>query len=191
VENLGLHPRCFVVLVEPATPEECAAAAGKRRRAAAAHRPRNVRFLLIAQTPPDELDRYFYFRRVPKADYLFQAVVPHFLGEPPTRLDMRRQLSALSDLGVCVIDPKPDPCDRRDVTDFADDVVRRALRHSPQHAILIKVDVYDRFRPLREAGVPVIDRRIPFPSTGRQSEFFLTFAAALETAGWQSRAKRG
>lgn len=88
-----------MVLAADATPEECAAAADRRRRAAKRYRPTLVRLLLIAQTPPEELDRYFYFRRVPKADYLFRAVVPHFLGEEPTRLAKRDQLSALRELG--------------------------------------------------------------------------------------------
>jgi len=48
-----------MVLVADATPEQCAAAARRRRRAAAAYRPERVRFLLTAQTPPEELDRYF------------------------------------------------------------------------------------------------------------------------------------
>jgi phospholipid/cholesterol/gamma-HCH transport system ATP-binding protein len=47
-----------MVLVKRATLEECEAAAAKRRRAAAAYRPTRVRLLLIAQTPPEELDRY-------------------------------------------------------------------------------------------------------------------------------------
>ncbi len=177
-----------MVLSRDATPEECAAAAAKRQRAASAHRPKRIRFLLIAQTPPEELDRYFYFRRVPTADYLFQAVVPHFLDEVPARLDKRDQLSALRDLGVFVIDLKPDPCDPRPVSDFADHLVRRVNRQNPEHTILIKVDVYETaFKPLREAGMAVIDKRMPFPSTGRQKEFCLDFKAALKTAGWKSR----
>lgn len=176
-----------MVFAADATPKECAAAADRRRRAAKRYRPTLVRLLLIAQTPPEELDRYFYFRRVPKADYLFRAVVPHFLGEEPTRLDKRDQLSALRELGVYVIDLKPDPCDPRPPSDFADDLVRRAKRTNPEHAILIKVDVYDTaFEPLGDAGVEVIDKRIPFPSTGQQKVFCCDFKAALGLAGWNS-----
>lgn len=178
-----------MVLVRDATPEDCAAAAAKRRRAAKACRPKLIRLLLIAQTPPEDLDRYFYFPCVPTADYLFQAVVPHFVDEVPARLDKREQLSALRDLGVYVIDLKPEPCDLRPLSDFADDLVRRAKRRNPDDAILIKVDVYDiAFEPLRDAGVPVVDKRLPFPSTGRQKEFCRDFEAALKAAGWKSRA---
>src|SRR5438309_2352382 len=139
-----------MVLVDEATPKQCAAAAVRRRRAARTYRPERVHLLLVAQTPPEELDRYLYFRRVPEADYLFQAVVPHFLSETPARSDKRDQLATLQDLGVYLTDLKPDPCDPHPPSDFVDDLARRALRHSPDHAILIKVDVYDAaFKTLR------------------------------------------
>jgi hypothetical protein len=146
-----------------------------------------VRLLLIAQMPPDELDRYFYFARVPRADYLFRAVVPHLLGEEPARLDKREQLAALRDQGVFVIDLKPDPCDPRPVEAFVEDLVERATGLAPEHAILIKVDVYDAaFRALLEAGIRVVDERIPFPSTGQQKKFCRKFTEALVVAGLPS-----
>jgi hypothetical protein len=45
-----------MVVFEHATAEQCAAAAAKRQRAAEAYHPTHVRFLLIAQTPPPDLD---------------------------------------------------------------------------------------------------------------------------------------
>lgn len=139
--------------------------------------------------PPDDLDRYFYFPRVPTADYLFQAIVPHLLGEQPERLDKGPQLAALRDLGVFLIDLKPNPCDPAAVDSFVDDLVERAAGLTPQHAILVKVDVFDSaFGALREAGVPVVDARLPFPSTGRQTEFAAGFRRALAACGIHSRA---
>jgi hypothetical protein len=84
-----------MVLVSQASPKDCRSAARRRNDAAESYRPDPVRLLIIAQTPPDDLDRYFYFPSVPKADYLFQAVVPHLLGEEPDRLDKRAQLATL------------------------------------------------------------------------------------------------
>jgi hypothetical protein len=78
--------------------------------------PEARRFLLIAQTPPEDLDRSFYFRSATVADCLFRAVVTHFLGETPSRLDKRNQLSALRDLGVYMSDLKPEPCDPREAS---------------------------------------------------------------------------
>jgi hypothetical protein len=65
-----------MVLASGATEKERAAAAARRRRAASTYRPEEVRLLLVAQTPPAELDRFFYFPCVDRADYLFQAGVP-------------------------------------------------------------------------------------------------------------------
>lgn len=152
------------------------------------YRPDSVRLLLIAQMPPDDLDRYFYFPTVPTADYLFQAVVPHLLGEEPTRHDKSRQLAALRDQGIFVIDVKPDPCDPAPLEAFVGDLVERAMALAPAHAILIKVDVYDAaFEVLRDAGVSAIDARLPFPSTGRQRQFSDGFGKALTVAGIPSQ----
>jgi hypothetical protein len=181
-----------MVLVSEATPDDCRAAAELRNDAADRYRPQRVRLLLIAQMPPDELDRYFYFATVPTADYLFQAVVPHLLGEQPARLDKREQLAALRDQGVFLIDLKPDPCDDQPIQAFVADLVKRATKLAPEHAILVKVDVYDAaFQALREAAIPVVDERIPFPSTGQQKQFARKFRNALVLAGLPRRAPRG
>jgi hypothetical protein len=107
-------------------------------------------------------------------------------------MDKRDQLARLRDLGILLLDLKPDPCDPRPVDDFATDLLRRATKSNPTHIILIKVDVYDAvFESLRAAGMPVIDQRIPFPSSGRQKEFCRDFRVALKAAGWSSRVKCG
>ncbi len=93
-------------------------------------------------------------------------------------------------------DLKPDPCDPAPLEAFVGDLVERATALDPAHAILIKVDVYDAaFAALREAGVPAIDARLPFPSTGRQRQFSDGFGKALTLAGmpsqYQQRPARG
>jgi hypothetical protein len=139
--------------------------------------------------PPNGLDRYLYFPTVTKADYLFQAVVPHLLGEEPARLDKRAQLAALRGLGVFLIDLKPDPCDTARLDSFVDDLADRGHHLDPQHIVLVKVDVYDvAFQRLRAVGLPVIDARLPFPSTGQQTVFGIGFRGALAEAGRPSGA---
>lgn len=177
-----------MVRVANATPADCRSARKRRKEAAEPYIPARVRLLLIAQMPPDDLARYFYFPNVPRADYLFQAVVPHLLGEEPARLDKRAQLAALRDQGVFVIDLKPDPCSPATIKAFVEDLVSRAVELEPENAILVKVDVYDAaFEALSRAGVSVIDARLPFPSTGRQTEFSAGFRDALAAAGIESR----
>lgn len=178
-----------MVHVSQASRAQCRAALRRRREAAKRYRPDCIRVLTVGQMPPDHLDRYFYFPSVPRADYLFQGVVPHLLGEEPARVDKRRQLAALRDLGFFLIDLKPDPCDPTPLDSFVDHLVERVLDLGPEHVILVKVDVYDAaFRPLIARGVPVLDKRLPFPSTGQQGVFAKGFRAALAQVGFESRA---
>jgi hypothetical protein len=60
------------------------------------------------------------------------------------------------------------------------DLVIRCLRLRPSAIVLIKANVYDAaYGVLKAAGMPVIDERIPFPSTGHQSKFRERFREAL------------
>ena len=46
--------------------------------------------------------------------------------------------------------------------------------------ILIKAPVYDAaFAPLRDAGLTVVDVKVPFPGSGQQKRFEEQFALAL------------
>jgi hypothetical protein len=150
-----------MVLVSQATPQDCRSAASRRKDAAARYRPDRIRLLIIAQMPPDDLDRYFYFESVPTTDYLFQAVIPHLLGEEPQRLDKRAQLTALRKRGVFVIDLKSDPCDPTPLDSYVDDLAHRATDLRPKRAILVKVDVYDA--PTPPCGSRRSGRRRPTP----------------------------
>jgi len=52
--------------------------------------------------------------------------------------------------------------------------------------ITIKANVWQRTqRPLRAAGLCVVDRRIPFPGSGQQLRFLKTMGAALDSIGWR------
>jgi hypothetical protein len=169
---------------------DVAKAKQRRDKAAARYRPKRVKLLLVAEAPPTELDRYFYFEDVPRADYLFRGVVPSLLGEEPSR-SKARQLAALKDLGVFLIDLRPDPFDTRSDADLVPSLVKRVRSITPHHVILIKVNVYDAaYKPLKDAGLPVVDERLPFPSTGRQLEFTAGFRRALKSAGFRTPAVR-
>lgn len=169
---------------------ELAKAAERRGRAATRYRPKRVELLLVAEAPPTELDRYFYFEDVSRADYLFRGIVPALLGEEPSR-SKARQLAILRDTGVFLIDLRPDPFDTRSDADLVPELVERVRSIAPQHVILIKVNVYDvAYKPLRDAGLAVVDERLPFPSTGRQLEFAAGFRRSLKSAGLRTPAAR-
>jgi hypothetical protein len=178
-----------MVEVAHATPEDCEAAAALRAEASERHRPEKIRFLLVAETPPKELERYFYFDEVKEHDHLFRNVLPHFLDEKPVKSGKDTQLRKLRELGVYLVDLKPDPCEPGEPADYADDFGARVEALAPENVILIKVNVWEAVAvKLEKAGIKVIDERLPFPSSGQQGNFRLGFRNALKKAGWTSLA---
>jgi hypothetical protein len=155
-------------------------AAARRQSAASRYQPEAVRLLLVAETPPTALDRYFYFDDVSSHDGLFRYVTKLVLGATADRGDKSAALARLRDEGVFLIDTKPDPYDTRPLSDLAGELVDRCRVLAPDHIILIKTSVYDAaFTALRNAGLPVVDRRVPFPGSGQQRRFEAEFALAL------------
>jgi hypothetical protein len=153
--------------------------AARRRRMAAAERwrPDEIDLLLVDEAPPSALDRYFYFEHVPTQDSLFRHVVEAVLGEKPTR-DKVPYLAALRDRGVFLIDLSDEPFHgrRAEIPRRVPGLVRRAARLHPRRIVLIGADVYDHVvQPLRDAGLPVVDVRLPYPGSGQQRRFLEGF----------------
>jgi len=150
-------------------------------RAAASFTPPRVGLLLVAEAPPNDLERYFYFEDVIEHDALFRYVTRGVLGREPTRQNKRQTLFALRERAVFLIDLKLDPVDGTPPWDCVDDLVERCRRLNPEKVILIKTSVYDvAFQALATAGLPVVAERIPFPGSGRQHEFEVAFRRALQ-----------
>ena len=145
-----------------------------------------VRLLLVAEAPPSDLERYFYFEEVRQQDSLFRYVVQTVLDEPPSRPDKAAHIEQLRAAGVFLIDLKTDPKVRDEPLDaHVPDLVARAAAHRPQHVITIKANVCDLCQvPLRAAGLDVVDERIPFPGSGQQRRFVEGMARALHAIGW-------
>jgi hypothetical protein len=144
----------------------------RRYRAARRFRPVTVRLLLVAEAPPASLDRYFYFTDVRAHDSLFRHVASEILGREPSRENKAEILRLLRDAGVFLIDLKLDPTDGSPLASHVPSLIRRVRRLQPHKIILIKATVYDAaYRPLRDAGFPVADVRVPFPGSGQQARF--------------------
>ena len=61
------------------------------------------------------------------------------------------------------------------------DVINEIRAIAPDQILLIKVTVYDAlFEAIREARLPIIDARLPFPGLGRQTEFQLAFTQLVD-----------
>lgn len=167
-------------------PTERAAAAARRRRQQAAQRfrPDVVDTLLVVEAPPSALDRHFYFEDVQTHDSLFRYVVEAVLGEKPTR-DKLPYLEELRERGWFLIEISPDPfTSRRDaLPGCVPDLVRRCRALRPHRIVLVSTGAYDHaFTALRDAGLPVVDARIPYPGSGQQRRFLAAFRAALADA---------
>jgi hypothetical protein len=157
------------------------AAAARRRAAAERFRPDRIDTLLVAEAPPSAPDRYFYFDFVPTHDSLFRHVVQGVLGERPTR-DKLPFLEELRERGVFLVELCEEPFGSRRAAlpRCVPGLVRRCLELAPRRIILVAVGCYDHaFEPLRQAGLPVIDARLPYPGSGQQRRFLEGFALAL------------
>jgi hypothetical protein len=133
--------------------------------------------LLVVEAPPSALDRYFYFEDVPTHDSLFRHVVEGLLGEKPTR-DKAPYLDALRERGVFLIDLCVDAfTDRREaIPRCVSSLVSRVRGLRPDQVVLIGAAVYDTaYDVLQEAGLPVVDLRLPYPGSGQQRRFLDLF----------------
>jgi hypothetical protein len=154
----------------------------RRAQAAAKYRPTRISTLLIAEAP-SAAKRYFYFEDVRTDDSLFREVAWAFLGETPGRDRKDLALASLRDAGVFLIDLCEDPVDDTPLSAHVQVLVRRVQNLAPDRVILIKVTVYDAaYAALLEAGLPVVDERIPFPGSGRQLLFREAFPRAMSKA---------
>jgi hypothetical protein len=130
------------------------------------------------------LDRYFYFEDVAEQDSLFRYVVHGLFGIVPARYEKREWLRRLRDAGVVLTDASEDPRGASSLATHVQECVQRCRALAPERIVLIKATVYDAmFGALRRAGLPVVDRRIPFPGSGQQTRFEAAFAEALDISG--------
>ncbi len=177
----------------PATKSDPLAA---RKNAARKYKPKSIKLLLIAEAPPCDTDRYFYFEEVDNHDWLFRYVWEGLTGEKPgDRAGKKEQLAALRDAGAFLIDLHEANVSSPKMTQLAPcvpDLVKRAKGLKPEAIILIKSIVHDAaFAALQSAGLPVIDERIPFPASGQQKKFLEGFRRAVKASGFAAHALRG
>ena len=156
----------------------------RRKAAAQKYQPKRIRLLLIAESPPADESRYFYFEEVKTADFLFEEVCGVLFEEKP-RLDKVPYLKELRRRGVFLVDLKPDaPRSGEPLGPYVAPFLLNVGTLAPEKIILITADVYGAaYQPMKKAGLPVTDVRVPFPSTEQQSDFRQKFRQALVRAG--------
>jgi hypothetical protein len=153
----------------------------RRELAARQYKPEKVGLLLVAEAPPNALDRYFYFPDVRKQDSLFRYVCRALLDCEPTREGKAALLGELRDRGVFLIDLQQDPRDGTPMSEFVPELVERCKSLDPCWIILIKATVFDAaYAALVDAVLPVSSVRVPFPGSGQQRRFLEAFERALK-----------
>lgn len=159
-----------------------------RQAAAKKYQPAKVALLLVAEAPPCDLDRYFYFEEVNQHDWLFRYTWEGLTGEKPDTSRKAQHLTALKGAGVFMIDLHEDNISQPTLKQLAPKVpglIERCRNLKPSHIILIKHVVYDAaFEALTEAGLPVVDEQLPFPASGQQKKFLEAFRRAVEKSGF-------
>ena len=157
------------------------AARRRRRNAAARYRPTRIDTLLVSEAPPAALDRYFYFEDVAEHDSLFRHVVQAVLGVKPTR-DKAPYLDELREHGWFLAHMSEDPFrDRAVLRALLPDLIARCAELEPRRIVVVGAPLYDLvYRPMREAGLPVVDARLPYPGSGQQRRFLEGFRALVE-----------
>lgn len=143
----------------------------RRYRWARKFRPDIIDLLLVAEAPPSETNRYFYYPDVESHDSLFRETARIILRREPSRENKAELLAELGGRGVFLIDACLDPLEGPLRVDTGR-LVDRIRRLKPQRIIIVKVAVYDStYNAFVEASLPVINARIPFPSFGQQVRF--------------------
>lgn len=160
------------------------------------YKPVLVKYLLIAEAPPDSIDRFFYYDKVKNHDHLFlgvsQALFPGLKesylrsGRDPIIKD--QMLKKFQNKGFFLLDLSELPLTylKQPLQSQLPELIKksRALVQSDTMIILIKSNVYDAAFSLfqQEFGSRAINCRIPFPGQGHQLKFQEKFAKALEMA---------
>jgi hypothetical protein len=168
--------------------EEREQARVRREFAAQDYKPEAVDLLLVAEAPPNALDRYLYFTDVREQDSLFRYVCRALLGREPTREGKAELLTELRDRGVFLLDLQEEPRDGTPLSEFVPELVERCEGLNPGWIVLIKTTVFDAaYSALAEAGLPVSTVRVPFPGRGQQRRFFEAFDRAMKERPSKSR----
>jgi hypothetical protein len=157
------------------------------------YRPTRLRYLLIAESPPDpgEGERRFFYSPTLTIDNLYRSVAEAIYGERDdvdTR-DKPAVLERLREDGFWLIDAVEYPVNKlassdraRAIREGVPRLIAKCIAQGPEHgAIICHGKVYAATaQALRDAGVPVLhDEALPFPLGNWRARFVEGFRRAL------------
>lgn len=161
------------------------------------YKPESIKYLLVAEAPPNNIERFFYYDNVNKHDYLFLGVAQALYPELKDKFLMsgRRSeiknfiLNKLKEDGFYLLDLSELPLSliKDDLSSQLLTLVDKIKKVADNETkiILIKATVYDAaFHFLKDQFGSVVDVRIPFPGQGGQKLFQIKFNEALKLANY-------
>lgn len=155
-------------------------------RARARYRPERIRILFVAEAPPADLRRFFYFEDVEEHDWLFLGLIRWLYQEADEaeidemRSRKREYLEKFREDGYYLVDARDVPMPRGAKAAMKRQLLRdsldqlemnlRALVRDETRIVLISGRMYDVcYARLKGSGLNVINEEmIDFPSSGRQ-----------------------
>ncbi|HWZ35697.1 MAG TPA: hypothetical protein VNW51_06025 [Mucilaginibacter sp.] len=163
------------------------------------YKPLIVKYLFIAEAPPNSIERFFYYENVYQYDYLFlgiaEAIFPDlknkFLASKRSSSIKRLILERLQSEGFYLLDLSELPLShlKGSLNSQIPHLIQKikTVVNEETRIIIIKTSVYDTvFNSLKEEELKnVIDCRIPFPGQGGQGKFQIEFNNALKLAGYK------
>ena len=165
------------------------------------YRPDKIKYLFIAEAPPDadvdkgEVFRYFYFDNVAIYDYLLQNIVETLFSEKYDRNDKRGWLNKLKEDGFFLIDAVEKPIKKGTSDTKRAKLIKenfpyllqkvKKLTDNDTKLILIKKVVFDELgKKLKTYGFNVINTEmLDFPASGRQPQFRAKFKKLMIKEG--------
>lgn len=160
------------------------------------YKPEKVKYLLIAEAPPDNLSRFFYYESVINHDYLFLGIAQSLFPKLKSLYIESNRNPEIKELilkkfqqdGFYLLDLSPVPLSLLETSlssqmAYLNQDIKKVINKETK-VILIKTNVYDiAFETLNRNFKNVINCRIPFPGQGWQKEFQIKFKKALDLAG--------
>lgn len=170
---------------------------GQLERARLKYKPENVKYLLIAEAPPDSIERFFYYENVHQHDHLFLGVAQALYPDLKENYMNSRRSSDIKKAillkfkadGFYLLDLSELPLSLMtgDLNSQIPTLIQKINKVADENTkiILIKATVYDTaFQHLLNQGfLNLANVRIPFPGQGGQKLFQMKFKEALKMSG--------
>jgi hypothetical protein len=156
------------------------------------YKPEVIKTVIIAEAPPDSVERFFYYEDVKKADFLFLGIVEVLYPEAKKKyLEYNRHtqikeiiLKQLQIDGYFLLDLFELPislCSDNEIQAVSKLTKKlEKICDSKTPIILIKANVFDiAYKPLK-LKFNVMNKRIEFPSCGNQLKFQTKFTELIK-----------